>query len=86
MSITYAERQALNALSKRIYGKTSTWYNQLVKKGFKDQNGTINYFPTVEQIKTKLLEIEANTKKMLENMKASQTPKNDAFTLDVSNK
>jgi hypothetical protein len=86
MNIEYTERQALNALSKRVFGKTSTWYNRLVKKGIKNKDGSTNYFPTVEEIKAKMLEIEENTKKMLEEMKASQTPKNDALTLDVSNK
>jgi hypothetical protein len=85
MDISYTDRQFLNALSKRVFGKESTWYNRLAKKGIKTPTG-INYFPTVEDIKTKLLEIEANTKKMLEEMKASQTPKNDALTLDVNNK
>ena len=78
MDITYTERQALNALSKRVFGKTSTWYNKLVKK--------LPATHTVEDIKSKMLEIEQNTKKMLEEMKASQTPKNTALTLDVSNK
>ena len=69
----YAERKELNELSLKILGRSSRW-QKMVKAG------KPRHFASVEEIKAKLLEIEANTKKLLEEMKASQT-KPEAFTL-----
>jgi hypothetical protein len=77
---TYNERQELNELSTRIFGRSSRW-QKMVKAG------KPRHFASAEEIKTKLLEIETNTKKLVAEMIAPQT-KPEAFTLvdNVNNK
>lgn len=78
MTITYEQRKELNALSKEIYGHTSTWYNKIHKKGVYSTTcpskttklTAVKWLTSYEQIKAHMLEVKANTEKLMEQMKA----------------
>jgi hypothetical protein len=80
MLITYEQRKELNALSKEVYGRSSTWYNKVHKRGIykSTQTGptphttTVKWLTSYEEIKAHMLEVKANTEKLMEEMKKSQ--------------
>lgn len=66
--MTRQERQALNELSKKVYGSSSKWYNTITN-GF-IMNGK-KVYPTVEEIKTNMEALaEKMNKKTIEEIAA----------------
>lgn len=78
MSFTFEERAYLNALSKRVYGSLSHWYNKIYKLGVKkthldDQSGaSVKYLQTFEALKEYMNAVDAERTRLLEKMKAEQ--------------
>lgn len=68
--MTYQQRQELINLSKEVFGRPSFW-NKLFKTGVTDKTTKKQkYFYDFEEIKAYILEVKANTEKLLEDMKA----------------
>jgi hypothetical protein len=74
LKLTHQQTQTLNNLSKEIFGKSSFWLNQIVRKGLAVGNGRRRYLHTYEEI---LAELE----RVKKSVKGLTSQKRDEFTL-----
>lgn len=76
---TYKQRQELKALSKKIFGTSSYWYNHIENKGVRktraereaDPTGaSVKYLQSYDLLKAFMLQVEADREAMKAKMKA----------------
>ena len=74
MILTKDERLFLNALSKRIYGSTSFWYNKLHKNGVKNpaaakDESTVRYLTTYQELVDYMQQLDKTRTELLAKAK-----------------